>query len=243
MKLLTLGLVIPIAACSFGSSSEAEGPGVAAQGSGSTRTFQVAGFTGIDLRGSDDIDVRVGPGFSVRAEGPSEDLDKLRIDLDGSTLNVGRKDRTGMTWSKGGKVKVFVTMPRLAEAHVAGSGTLAVDRVEGSTFGGGIAGSGNLRVAALHVDEVKFSIAGSGNATAAGTAKALKVEMAGSGDVDGRGLKAQSARIEIAGSGGVRAVVDGTATVDMMGSGDVDLGPNARCKVSKMGSGTVRCAS
>ncbi|MEG3163629.1 head GIN domain-containing protein [Sphingomonas sp. PB2P19] len=243
MKLLTLGLIIPLAACSFSSSGEAEGPGVAAQGSGSMRTFQVADFTGIDLRGSDDIDVRVGPGFSVRAEGPSEDLDKLRIDLDGSTLNVGRKNRTGMNWGKGSKVKVFVTLPRLTEANVAGSGTLAVDRVEGSKFDGGIAGSGNLRLAALQVDEAKFSIAGSGNATAAGAAKALTVEIAGSGDIDGRALQAQSARIEIAGSGGVRAVVNGAATVDMMGSGDVDLGPNARCTVSKMGSGTVRCAS
>ena len=242
MKLLALAFVIPLAACSFSGSSEAEGPGVRPQGSGSTRTFAVADFTGIDLRGADDIDVRVGTGFSVRAEGPTEDLDKLRVDLDGSTLNVGRKNLAGMNWSKGSKVKVFVTLPRLIEANVAGSGTLTVDRVEGSAFKAGIAGSGALHVAALQVEDVQFSIAGSGDASAAGTAKSLKVEMAGSGSVDGSRLQAQSASVEMAGSGDVRAVVSGPAKVDMLGSGDVDLGPNARCTVSKMGSGKVRCA-
>lgn len=242
MKLLAFGLLVPLAACSFSTRSDTEGPGVKSQGSGSTRTFAVADFTGIDLRGADDVDVRVGTGFSVRAEGPTEDLDKLRIDLDGSTLNVGRKTRTGMNWGKGSKVKVFVTLPRLTGANVAGSGTLAIDRVEGSRFDGGVAGSGNLRIAALQVDNADFSIAGSGDAIAAGTAKALKIEIAGSGSIDGRSLRAQSARVEIMGSGSATAVVEGPAKVDMMGSGDVDLGPAARCTVSKMGSGTVRCA-
>ncbi|WP_380784704.1 head GIN domain-containing protein [Sphingomonas sp. R86521] len=243
MKSFALGLLIPLAACSFSSSSDAEGTAVAAQGSGGARSFQVTDFTGIALKGSDDIDVRVGTGFSVRAEGPTAELDKLRIDKDGSTLNVGRKNRTGLNWSGGSKVKVFVTLPRLIEANVAGSGNMTVDRVEGSKFDGGIAGSGNLQVAALQVEEAAFSIAGSGNATAAGTAKALKIEIAGSGNVEGSKLQARSATVAIVGSGDATAVVNGAAQVDMMGSGDVDLGPNAHCKVSKMGSGSVRCAN
>ena len=241
MKRLALGLITPLAACSMSASGN-ESPGAPAQGSGTTRTYSLVDFSGIDLRGSDDIDVRVGTGFSVRAEGPSDDLDTLRIDKEGSTLNVGRKTRMGMSWGKGNKVKVFVTLPRLAEANVAGSGTMTVDRVEGSAFKAGIAGSGALRIAALQVEDVRFSIAGSGDASAAGTATSLKVEMAGSGSVDGSRLQAQSASIEMAGSGNVRAVVNGPAKVDMLGSGDVDLGPNARCTVSKMGSGKVRCA-
>jgi hypothetical protein len=242
MKLLALGLVIPLAACSFSAGGD-EGPGAPAQGSGTSRSFQVTDFSGIDLRGSDDIDVRVGTGFSIRAEGPSDDLDKLRIDKEGSTLNVGRKTRMGMNWGRGNTVKVFVTLPRLAEANIAGSGTMTVDRVEGSEFKGGIAGSGALRLAAVQVEEARFSIAGSGDVSAAGTAKSLNVEIAGHGSVNGGSLRAQTARVEIAGSGNVRAVVNGHAKVNIMGSGDVDLGPNARCSVSKMGSGKVRCAS
>ena len=241
MNVLALGLIIPLAACSFSWNGDTEGSGAAASGAGATRTYQVTGFNGIDLRGSDDVDVRVGAGFSIRAEGPAEQLDRLRIDRDGDTLDIGRQKNSNFGWSKGAKVKIFVTVPRLTDASVSGSGNMAIDRIEGSSFEGGVAGSGNLDVAALRVDDARFSVAGSGNVHASGTVRSLKVEIAGSGDVDATRLRAQSASVEVAGSGSVRAVVDGPAQVDMMGSGDVDLGPNARCTTSKMGSGSVRC--
>ncbi len=243
MNFLALGLIIPLAACSFSWNGDDEGSGAAASGAGTARTFQVADFDQIDLRGSDDVDVRVGTGFSVRAEGPSEQLDRLKIDRDGETLKIGRKNGTGFGWSKGANVKVYVTLPRLTEATVSGSANMAIDRVEGSAFEGAIAGSGNLTIAAVQVESAKFSIAGSGTARASGTARELSVEIAGSGNVEASKLQAKSATIEIAGSGSVRAVVDGPAKVDMMGSGDVDLGPKSRCTTSKMGSGSVRCGS
>lgn len=241
MRYLMAALLMPLAACSVHANGDEGGPGVTGTGSGTTRTFAVADFSAIDLRGSDDIDVRVGTGFSVRAEGPSDDLDHLRIVREGDTLKVGRKNGSGFNWGKGEKVKVFVTLPRLAEGNVSGSGDMTVDRVEGSKFESGIAGSGSLNVAALQVDSAEFSIAGSGDVKTAGTAKSLKISIAGAGDVAAAGLTARSADISIAGSGSVRAAVDGQAKIDIMGSGDVDLGPKARCQTSKMGSGSVRC--
>ena len=243
MNFLALGLIIPLAACSFSWDTSTESKSAAASGSGATRTFQVTGFNGIDLRSADDVDVRVGPDFSIRAEGPSEDLDRLKIDRDGETLEIGRKTGTRLGWSKGPGVKLYVTLPRLTEASVSGSGSLAVDRVDGETFKGAIAGSGDLLVAAIRVDAATVSVGGSGAVRVTGTARDLKVEIAGSGDVDASKLQATSADIEIAGSGSVRAAVDGPAKVAMMGSGDVDLGAKARCTVSKMGSGSVRCGN
>ncbi|WP_166746531.1 head GIN domain-containing protein [Sphingomonas aerolata] len=242
MKYLALGLIIPLAACSFSWSGDDDGAGASPSGTGTTRTYMVSDFSTIDLRGASDVDVRVGTGFSVRAQGPAEALDRLTIERDGDTLEIGRRKGVNLNWGRSGKVKVFVTLPRLAAAAISGSGDMTVDRVEGTRFAADVAGSGSLGVAAVKVDDLAVSIAGSGSVSAAGSARALAVEIAGSGDVDAAGLKARSARVEIAGSGSVRAVVDGPATVDMMGSGDVDLGSAARCTVSKMGSGSVRCA-
>lgn len=236
MKLVAM-LMLPLAACSLGGNSD---EGVPPSGTGTTRTYPVTGFTGVELAGADDVDVRVGTGFSVRAEGPTDELDRLRIEKKGDTLEIGRKNHTGISWGHG-KVKVYVTLPRLTGASVAGSGTMAVDRVEGGKFAGSIAGSGTLNLAALAVDEATFDIAGSGDARAAGTAQALAVSIAGSGSLAGTGLRASRADVSIAGSGDVTAAVNGPAKIDLMGSGDVDLGPSARCQVSKMGSGKVRC--
>lgn len=225
------------AGCSIGSD---DSPGITPRGSGTTRTFAADGFSKLELAGSDDVDVRAGTAFSIRAEGPSDELDKLRIARDGDTLAIGRK-RNVLSWGSHGKVKVYVTLPRLTEASIAGSGTMTVDRVEGGRFEANVAGSGDLNVAALAVDIAEVSIAGSGNVRAGGTAKRIEVDIAGSGSFDAAGLRAQGAEVSIAGSGDVRAAVTGDAKIDLMGSGDVDLGAEAHCTVSKMGSGSVRC--
>lgn len=235
--------ILPLAACSFGASGSDSKPGIAGAGSGTSRSFAVADFTGVELRGSDNIDVRVGTGFSVRAEGPSEELDRLKIEKVGGTLRVGRINSNGFRWGSGDHrdVTIFVTMPRIAEASIAGSGDMTVDRVEGQSFSGVTAGSGNLEVAALNVQTGDFSIAGSGDMSLKGSARQLKMNIAGSGNIDASGVKAEGAEVAVAGSGGVRANVTGPAQVSVMGSGDVDLGSGAKCTTSKMGSGDVRC--
>ncbi|USU11030.1 DUF2807 domain-containing protein [Sphingomonadaceae bacterium OTU29THOMA1] len=229
---------VSLAGCSIGND---DGPGIAPTGGGTTRAYAAEAFDTIALNGSDDVDVRAGPAFSVRAEGPSDELDTLRIARDGSTLSIGRHNRL-FGWGSRDKVKVYVTLPRLGEANIAGSGTMAVDRIEGDRFAANVAGSGDLNVAALRVDRAEVSIAGSGNVRAGGTIRRLEANIAGSGSLDAAGLRAGEAEVSIAGSGDVRAAVNGPAQISMLGSGDVDLGPQAICKVSKMGSGSVRCA-
>jgi hypothetical protein len=239
MRLAAIAVLVGLSACSASWDDKDKGPGVAATGSGTSRSFAVEDFTGVALKGSDDVDIRVGAGFSVRAEGPRDELDRLRITRDGDTLDIGRKN--GMSWGSHDAVKMFVTLPRLASATVAGSGDMQIDRVEGAGFDGNIAGSGNMAIGAVSLDKMTMSIAGSGTMTAAGNAETVGVDLAGSGNVRSAGLHARKAAVKVAGSGDVKLAVDGMATVRIMGSGDVDLGPAAKCNVKTTGSGTVRC--
>lgn len=238
MRPCLMALLLPLAACGNGDDDRA---GVAGSGSGNARTYAVADFTAVSLGGPDDVDVRVGSAFSVRAEGDAADLAKLRVERDGDTLQIGRRRGNGFSWGASKGIKVYVTMPRIAAAALAGSGDLAVDRAESPRFRAEIAGSGDLAIAALGTAEAKLSIAGSGSIKAAGCADRLDIDIAGAGSIDAPDLAAASARVSIAGSGDVRAKVNGPATVDILGSGDVDLGSGARCRTSKMGSGSVRC--
>jgi len=237
MQRLMIAALLPLAACSIDSDAK----GVPGQGSGDTRSFAVADFTKVDLRGSDNVEVSVGPAFSVRATGPAKLLDRLKIERDGDTLKVGRQDRIGIGWDNLGHATIHVTMPRIEGAGIAGSGDLRVDRATGDRFAGSTAGSGDLTIGALAVKDADFDIAGSGSIAASGSAEKLSISIAGSGDLAAAGLRATSAKASVAGSGSIRADVDGEASVSILGSGDVDLGAKARCRTSKMGSGTVRC--
>ncbi|APX64861.1 head GIN domain-containing protein [Sphingomonas sp. gentR] len=230
-------LAIPTAACSF--ESDAKGQEVPAQGSGDTRSYAARGFTTVSSDGSDPVDIRVGGDFSVRAEGAASDLDQLRIARDGDTLRIGMKK--GVHWGNRRNVRILVTLPRLTEAGIAGSGQMRIDRVEGARFKGGIAGSGDLTIATLRVEQAELGIAGSGSVQASGLVGALKIGIAGSGDVRANGLQAKQAEVGIAGSGHVAVQVDGPAKVSLSGSGDADLGPNSVCTVRKAGSGSARC--
>ena len=241
-NLMLIGLMLPLAAAcgnsvDIGDRDDGR-PGIPAQGTGGTRTYAAADFTAVELRGADNVDIRVGPGFSVRADGDSALLDHLKVSRDGNTLRVGRT--SNWTWH-GDRARISITMPRLTDASIAGSGDVTVDRVQGPAFKVSSAGSGGLTVGAAQLDQAELSLAGSGRVRIGGTAQRLTVNVAGSGAVDAGELHAGQADVSVAGSGSVRAAVDGPAKVSMMGSGNVDLGSKARCQVNKMGSGSVRC--
>lgn len=237
--LLICAAALPLGACH--ATWEQNGHAVQPSGPAGSRAYAANNFTKVDLRGSDDVIVRIGTTFSVKADGPANVLDELEIRVDGDTLKVGRKDHNGWNWSNDGGVKITVTMPRMTAASVSGSGSMDVDRAEGD-FAGSIAGSGNLKVAQITGGAVDLSMAGSGDMTIAGTATRLKVASAGSGGIDAKGLTASSADVSVVGSGGVSGTVNGEAQVSILGSGDVDLGGGAHCNVSSMGSGDAHCS-
>ena len=242
MRAFTLLAALPLMACTAVTSDNAEKPGFTGSGSGNSRAYQVADFTKVALMGADDIDVRIGNGFSVRAEGDPEVLDYLTIEKDGDTLKVGRRNRPGFSWGDR-DAKVFVTMPQIASGAVLGAGDLSIDRAEGPAFAANIAGAGNIDVAQLKVDNAELTIAGAGDIETAGTARSVTARIAGTGDIDGEKLAASGADVSIAGAGSIRIAVDGAAKVSILGTGDVNLGSKARCTVSKKGPGSVTCGN
>lgn len=243
---LPLIAAVMLAGCSD-SSAETATPQLKASGQTGQRSFQLANFDRVTLKGPDDVEVRVGPAFSVTAQGDTGVMQALEIKLDGSALEIGRKNtRSGFSWGDddadgSAAIKVVVTMPAIRGAALAGSGDLSIDRVAGDAFEAALAGSGDLTLGGLAVKSADLSLAGSGDMKAAGAAERVKLSIAGSGDVDGSGLAAKGADVSIAGSGNARLAVDGDASVSIVGSGDADLGPKARCQTSAVGSGEATC--
>lgn len=230
--------VLALSACQFGARAERKDPGPE-----STRSYQVAAFDKIEVAGPYEVKVQTGGKAGVSATGGKHLLDETEVVVDGTTLRIRPKKRSGFRWSwgKNNKAEFTVTTAMLHGAAIAGSGGISVDKIEGD-FKGEVAGSGDLKVATVKGGAVEFSIAGSGDVKAAGTAASTKIGIAGSGDVDAAGLAAKTASVSIAGSGNVRANATDTAKVEIVGSGDVEVLGGAKCSVSKAGSGSVRCS-
>lgn len=238
--LIALALLPLTGTAACHASWEKDGRTVKPSGVGAKRTYTANGFTKVELRGPDDVEVKNGAQFAVVAEGDSAVLDQLDVQVVNGTLRVGRKN-SGFSFNNDHGVKIRVTLPRLEAASVSGSGNMTVDKAEGA-FRGAIAGSGNLDIAGLTASDTDLAIAGSGDLNVAGTTNRLNASITGSGDIDAGKLTATGASISVVGSGSMRGVVKGGASVSIAGSGDVDLTGGAKCSVSAMGSGEAHCS-
>lgn len=235
MRLMMLALMLPLVACEAGAADN--GAGIPGTGSGDQRSYAVRDIAGVTLSGSDEVRVHVGSGYAVTAHGAERDLATLVIDRRGDTLTIGYRPGQGPHHA----VTVDVTMPRLASAHVGGSGTVAVDRAAGTAFAGSVGGSGSLTIAALTVRHADLSVGGSGSIRAAGRVDDLAIDVSGSGQVDATRVAAHHAGVSMKGSGSIRATATADAAISMAGSGSITIGGNPNCTTSRTGSGTVRC--
>ena len=233
----TAASFVALTACHFGGHAEERDPGTSVN-----RTYQVAAFDRIEVSGPYNVKVATGGAPSASATGGDKLLDETEVVVENNVLKIRAKKKHGIRWSWGktGKAEFTVTTAMVHRAEIAGSGAIAVDKVDGD-FAGEVAGSGNLALASVNGGAVRLEIAGSGKISAAGKAQSTAIEIAGSGDVDTSGLIARTADVSIAGSGNVKANASETADVSIAGSGNVNISGGAKCSIDKVGGGNVTC--
>lgn len=202
-----------------------------------TRPFSATGFTGVSLRGPDDVVVRPGP-FSITATGPRAVLERLKIGVSRGTLVVSRDSRPG---TRNGKAQVIVTMPAIASASLPGAGNMVVQRVAGPSFSATLAGAGDLTVQALEAQAVRLELTGAGDIEIAGRAQRVSATLNGAGDIGIEKLAARDLSVVLNGAGDVAARASGIATVRANGVGSVKVTGGAKCQVTKGMLATVRC--
>lgn len=175
-------------------------------------------FDRISLRGPDRLIVRFGSEFSLEATGDPADLRQLKIDVVGGQLLV---DRQGKRSKQSRSVSLYVTLPHLLAADVAGSGSIDIQKIQS--------------------DKLTLAIGGSGAISATGSTGVLKLSLDGSGAMNTKYLLSSFLDVSFTGSGIINATTRGKAKVYFSGSGVVDISGTSDCLVSGNGSGNFRC--
>lgn len=208
-----------------------------------TRDYTVIGFDRIRVDGPYDVTVRTGLGPSARATGSTDALDRISVEVQNSTLVI-KPDSSGWGGYPGapaGKVQLAVTVADLSSAILAGSGTLAIDRVRGTSLDLALGGAGSLSVGLIDVAKLSVMLTGSGSASLAGHADDGRLIVRGAGDIAADGLTIRHAEIVSAGAGTITVSAAETAKVIAAGNGDVTVHGNPECDVSATGAGNVSC--
>jgi hypothetical protein len=190
----------------------------AIRGSGVSKTESraVASFSKIDLSGSGDVEVAVGPSQSVSVTTDDNILPIIETIVSGDTLSIGSE---GSYNTKVG-VKVNITVP-------------ALDGVS-------VSGSGNFHVKGLKAGNMDVGVTGSGDVTLLGVVDQLTGQITGSGNIRTVDLTAKRVNLTVTGSGNATVLATEELDASVTGSGDVRYSGNPH-KVEKnvTGSGNI----
>lgn len=191
-----------------------------------TRTLTWAGGDRLQIEVPGDVVYVQGANPGVVVTGPKDLADRIRIVGDRLTLDDdGQTERGYIRWNGNGihvwsaqdQLKITVTAPAVTSFDVVSSSDLMIRDYD--------------------QPRLNLILSGSGDVTARGTARAVQVDVSGSGDADLAALNTVDADVRVSGSGDVRVGPTGKAVVDISGSGDVDLTRRAT-EVSRKLSGS-----
>ena len=211
-------------------------PAIAAE-----RTLSVTTFDKVRVDGPYKVRVSTGVSPFATVSGSSAAIDGVSVDQQGSTLIIRRNPNSWGNSSNDarGPVEISVGTGSLSNAFVNGSGSLAIDRIKGLSFGLSVQGSGAAAVGDTNVDQLDISIAGSGGVTIAGTSPKLTAIVRGTSSLDASALAVKDVTVGAEGPAQVRINASGSAKVDARGVASVDIAGGAACTVKAQGSAVV----
>jgi hypothetical protein len=200
-------------------------------------------FHSAELYGSPDLFIQPGESHKVWAEGDSEFAELVDVSVKDGVLKISIKDEE-WSWKKWGdkELDIYVTTPELKAVRLFGSGDIEVGGFKDlDQFDISLNGSGDIQFKDdIQSLSMTIKLAGSGDIMVQGSATALDVSLAGSGDVQADKLRAHDAVVKVAGSGDVSIHADGEVRARIAGSGDVSIhGEPSHVQKNVSGSGDV----
>ncbi|NVJ70623.1 MAG: DUF2807 domain-containing protein [Alphaproteobacteria bacterium] len=197
----------------------AAGMGLAVQAADvSEETRDVGSFDEVYLKGSMDVEVRVGKEQSVRVVADSDIIHHLETEVRGGELHIGL-ERGNYRNIK--KMVVYVTVPSLKAAGIYGSGDMLVEDADADEFEIDLRGSGDAVFKDAKFGNIEMNLQGSGDIEVDGTCNTVDIELRGSGDIDADDMVCKNANVELRGSGDIEVHATDAADISVHGSGDV----------------------
>ncbi|TND08820.1 MAG: hypothetical protein FD123_2036 [Bacteroidetes bacterium] len=198
----------------------------------------VGTFSGLQVAGGANVELKIGSAGGVRLEGPSEHFTNVKTEVKEGVLQV----------SAGGpaadKVKVIVTSPSYSTIMASGAcNILSLDTLKGGELKLEASGASELHIKA-DVTKLGVSLSGASDAKLFGKAQQFDAVATGASDIKAYGLEADRAKVDASGSSDIRVnvktAIDATAT----GSSDIRyMGNPAEKTLNPSGASSISVKS
>ncbi len=167
-----------------------------------TRTYEFKGFTRVSAAAGTSVTVSVGGDYAIVADSTAKGLERLRVELVGDELQIGRKHK-GMSWGRGEDVRVRVTMPSVSGLDVSSGASLDAT---------------GLDAAALDLDA-----SSGGSLDVSGRCDALNVDVSSGGDIDADALLCRTANASASSGGSADLYASESVNGEASSGGSIDV--------------------
>lgn len=180
-----------------------------------TQDFDLKGFDSIEVSGVYELDVRVGPDFSIELSGPAYEMEYVEASVRNGVLHLDQKEHKNRWRNNRQGVDAVITLPSLVGLDVSGV-------VEGVIAG---VNSGNFEIDISGVGDMEFD----------GECGTLDAHVSGVGDLDADALECRVVRVRVSGVGDASVYASEEVDARVSGMGDIDV-YGSPSKVSKSDS-------
>jgi hypothetical protein len=181
----------------------------------------VGPFSKISISGPMNLTVDAGKPFSVTVQGDAKFIGRVKTRVVDGELRISMDDDSNLKMRK--HERVLVSMPSLTSFDAEGAGLARLNNVQG--------------------DRLDVDYSGAGSVIINGKVRYVRIDAAGVGELDAKGLIAQEANVSFEGIGAVSIHASEKLTVDVDGMGNLSYYGNPRIvnkSVSGIGSVTAR---
>lgn len=206
------------------------------------RRYPVTDFDRIVVEGPYVVRVMIGRTTTASANGSQDALDRLSIDVSGTTLRIRRNTQwAGTPSAQPGVLTVTLSTRNLRSVRLVGPASFEVDGVRGQRVDLTVEGSGRLRAGNIAADTLQLGLRGAGRLELTGRAGILRADVQGTGELAAAGLTADNATLMTTTMGNVSLAARTSASVTANGLGEVVITGRPACTVRGPGAGQVRC--
>ena len=210
------------------------------------RRYSVTDFDRVVVEGPYVVRLTVGGPSSAVATGPQLGIDRLLVDVSGTTLRIRRNRNAwggpmGQAGAQAGIVEVALSTRNLRSVRVVGPGRVELSGARGLQLDLILEGSGEIRATGLDVDNLALGLRGSGRLALAGRAGTVRGDFQGTGEVEASALTAENVTLGSTLLGPVVLNANRTARITNNGLGEVTVGGRPACTLTGPGASQVRC--
>jgi len=201
------------------------------------KSFDLSGFTGVDIATGIDARVTLSEDFSIRAQSRSTDaLDKLELSVRDGIL-VARIESNfldfilsgglvGMLLSGGNAVSLDITLPALDSAVASSGADIKLTAITADSLALEASSGANIEMSESRLRMLTASASSGSDIAVSGSAEEIELDASSGADIDAEELQALSGRLEASSGADISARLSEQVRARASSGGDIEIQGN-----------------